>query len=883
MNHEFSIGHYRVTCKLGEGGMGEVWRGTDTRLNREVAIKVLPEAFAQDPERMARFRREAQVLASLNHPNIAAIYGIEERALVMELVEGPTLAERIAQGPMPLEEALEIARQIADALEAAHEKGVVHRDLKPANIKVTPDGRVKVLDFGLAKAMGTEPASGDPVSSPTLTMRATVAGVILGTAGYMAPEQAKGKAVDKRADIWAFGVVLCEMLTGQPLFTGETVSDSLAAVLTKEPDWERVPARARKLLQGCLEKEPKRRLRDIGDAWRLVDEAGQGGRQDVSRPGSFRWMAAALSIVLAAAAAGWWRATRPMEHPLTRLAVDLGPDAVPGLSTTIAISPDGRRLVFPVRGPDGAPHLATRLLDQARSTLLPGTKNGHDPFFSPDGQWIGFFNGTQVRKVSVQGGTAVTLSNFGSTQQQGGSWCEDGGVVTSLSLSSGLVRVPTAGGKPQTLTTLTPGELTHRWPQVLPGGKVVLFTASSNLSAMEDASIEAVDLRTGAVKVVQRGGYYGRYLSSGHLVYVHQGVLYGVPFDSGRLEERGAPVPLLDDLAGDSVNGGGQYDVSAAPSGAGTLVYLAGKPGIKSWYVAWLDNSGKTQPLIAAPNVYYNHAFSPDGRRLALDVGPKGTDIFVYDLPRATMLRLTFDGASDRPVWAPDGRHIIFQSNASRHALWWVRSDGAEQPELLLETRNLLVPWSLAPDGRRLACWEVNPEGYNGIWIVPLDTSDPDHPKAGKPEPFRRAQAGEMMPVFSQDGRWIAYRSNESGADEIYVRGSSGGGGHWQISAGGGLFAFWARNGRELFYETADNRIMLVDYTANGASFVPGQSRLWSDRRIFSPGRSNLDLAPDGNRFAVFQATDEPEGPPHLVFLLNFFDWLQRQTAAGGK
>jgi serine/threonine-protein kinase len=873
MGPQKTIAHYRITFKLGEGGMGEVWRATDTKLGRDVAIKILPEAFAQDAERMARFEREAKVLASLNHPNIAQIYGIEDRALVMELVEGETL-----HGPLPVETALNYAKQIADALEAAHEKGIIHRDLKPANIKVTSQDAVKVLDFGLAAV--AQPSTGDPGTSATLTISPTRTGMILGTASYMSPEQARGKAVDKRADIWAFGVVLFEMLTGQSLFPGDTVSDILAAVLTKEPDWNRVPPYLGKLLKSCLEKEPKRRLRDMGDVWRLL-EAPPAIEKMPRRSGVPRSVAAVLTIALAIAGVGWWRAARPLDRPLARLAVDLGPDAVTGLSTTVIISPDGRRLVFLVRGPDGKQQLATRLLDQSTPTLLPGTENARDPFFSPDGRWIAYFVGTQIKKVSVQGGTPATLSVIGTNQQLGGSWGEDGSIITSLSLSGGLMRRLASVAQPQVFTKLDAGELTHRWPQILPGGKTVIFTASASVSAMEEASIEAADLRTGAVKVLLRGGYFGRYLPSGHLIYVHQGKLFGVAFDPDSLAVRNTPVPVVDDLAADSINGGGQFDFSAAPAGAGTLIYLSGKSGIKGWSMALLDDLGKTQLLKAAPGVYYNHAFSPDGQRLAMDVGPRGTDIYVYDLARDTMTRLTFDRTSDRPVWAPDGKHIIFQSSEAGPGLWWVRSDGG-QPELLLRTKNVLVPWSLSPDGSRLACWEIKPLGPMGISILRIDASDSDHPKLGDPEPFGNPQYSEMAPVFSPDSRWIAYRSNESGADEIYV-GPATGRGHWQVSVGGGLFAFWSRHDRELFYETADNRIMVVDYTANGSSFVQGRPRLWCDRRVFSPGRSNLDLAPDGKRFAIFYTPEAVESPPRVVFLLNFFDYLQRQIATTGR
>jgi serine/threonine-protein kinase len=877
-----TIAHYRITAKLGEGGMGAVYRATDTKLGRDVALKVLPEAFASDPDRLARFTREAQVLASLNHPNIAAIYGVEDRTLVMELVEGPTLAERISEGPVPLEEALEIARQIGDALEAAHEKGVVHRDLKPANIKVTPEGRVKVLDFGLAKALSNDaPApTGDGVNSPTLTMRSTVLGMILGTAGYMAPEQAKGKPVDKRADIWAFGVVLYEMLTGQTLFEGETVSDTLAAVLTKEPDWERTPKKVRRLLRACLEKDPKRRLRDISDAWRLLDEAPE---EPPAAAAASRtpWIAVAAALAIAALAGWWvaWRATRPADHPLTRLSVDLGPDALVGPNLTAAISPDGRRLVFSMRGPDGKQQLATRLLDQEQATLLPGTEGGFDPFFSPDGQWIGFFTSGQMKKISVQGGAAVALCPV--SQAKGGSWGEDGNIITPLNHLAALSRVPAAGGTPQWLTKLAPGELTHRWPQVLPGGEAVLFTASPSSIAHENANIEAVSLKTGQIKVVQRGGYFGRYLPSGHLLYVHQGVLFGVPFDPARLEVRGTPTPLVQDVAANAISGGGQFDFSSS----GTLVYLPGKESAQAWQVAWLDSFGKMQPLLAVPRDYSLPRLSPDGRKLAFF---SGADIYVHDVERNTTTQLTFNANSRSPIWAPDGKHILFSNGSS---LAWTRSDGASEPQRLLQSPNAMLPWSISPDASRLAFHETSSETGTDLWTLPLDMTDPDHPKAGKPEPFLRTAADEIVARFSPDGRWIAYRSNESGSAQIYVRpfrvgAPAGSGGKWQISAAGGLYGIWSNNGRELFYETPDNRIMVVDYTVSGDSFIPGKRRLWSDRQIYYPGGSNLDLAPDGKRFVVFtmpETVGGQKGSVHVTMLENFFDEVRRRIPVGSK
>jgi predicted Ser/Thr protein kinase len=459
-----TIAHYKLAGKIGEGGMGAVYRGIDTKLDREVAIKVLPDAFANDPDRLARFTREAQVLASLNHPNIAAIYGVEERALVMEMVEGSTLAERSAAGALPLEDAAQIVDQLVDALEYAHEKGVIHRDLKPANIKVTPQGNVKVLDFGLAKALTTNMVTSDPASSPTLTMRSTTAGTVLGTAAYMAPEQARGQPLDKRADIWAFGVVVYEMITGTILFARPTVTDTLAAVLKEEPDWKAVPNPLDRLLRLCLIKDPRRRLRDTGDARALLEAETFETASTRVRRGVPPWVAAVLAAGLLTAGALLWRGSRMPERPLVRIGVDLGSDLLTGVNSTVAISPDGRRLVFPARGADGKQLLATRLLNETQTTLLAGTVNGIDPFFSPDGQWVGFFADGKLKKISVNGGATVDLCT--AVNPRGGSWGRDGYIVAALNLPGPLFQVPETGGTPKALTKLLQGEYTHRWPSI---------------------------------------------------------------------------------------------------------------------------------------------------------------------------------------------------------------------------------------------------------------------------------------------------------------------------------------------------------------------------------------------------------------------------------
>ena len=887
------LGPYEILYAIGAGGMGEVYQAHDTKLGRDVAIKVLPEAFAHDPQRMSRFQREAKLLASLNHPNIATIHGLEEsngtHYLVMELVPGETLRERVArEGALPVDEALAIARQIAEALEAAHEKSIIHRDLKPANVKVTPEGKVKVLDFGLAKAFAGEEAGSDPSNSPTLSQAATLPGVILGTPAYMSPEQAQGKQVDKRADIWAFGVVLYEMVTGRMPFRGQGVSETLAAVLKEEPLWDRVPAKVQGLVRGCLKKDPKQRLHDIADASLLLEETTQS--PDRANPGlrhsRVLWVAA-LAVVAVVPVWIAWRATRPVDRPLMRFSADLGPEAVKGANITAAISPDGTRLAFVARGSAGKEQLATRLLDQAQAKVLSGTENAADPFFSPDGLWIGFFADGKMKKIPVHGGAVVTLCD--APGPGGASWGGDGSIIATLTLSngSGLSRVAAAGGTPQAITKpREKGEVLHRWPQILPGGQDVLFTGNTVPAGYDDASIEVLSLRSGQWKVVQRGGYFGRYLPSGHLLYLHQGTLFAVGFNLDRLEIRGTPVPLLEDVAGNAAYGGGQYDVARN----GTLVYLSGKPSNAGWSIAWMDGTGKTQPLVAALGLYFFPRFSPDGKRLALAVGSFGNgDIQVYDWQRDTMTRLTFTQGIRRPVWTPDGKHIAFSlQSPSTSSIRWIRADGAGEAQVLLEVKGPLGVSSFSPDGTRLALAEGGGDTGLDLWTLPLDVSDPEHPKPGKPELFLRTPFDEYDPVFSPDGRWIAYTSRESGPNEVYVRPFPGPGGKWQISTAGGAHAMWSHNGRELFYESADNHIMAATYTAKADSFAPDKPRSLSNTQIFEPVafQSNLDLLPDGKRFAVIprpEATSEQQGSVHVTVLLNFFDELRRKLAPGTK
>jgi serine/threonine-protein kinase len=887
------LGPYEIVALAGAGGMGEVYRAKDTRLKREVAVKVLPEAFARDTSRMARFQREAEVLAALNHPNIAQIYGAEESALVMELVEGPTLAGRIQQDAIPLEEALEIARQIAEALEAAHEKGIIHRDLKPANIKIKPDGTVKVLDFGLAAVLQPSLTSGaDPADSPTLTIDATQAGTIMGTAGYMSPEQAMGKPVDRRADIWSFGVVLFEMLTGKRLFPGETTSEILAEVLKGDIDWGRLPSAPplaiRCLLKRCLDRDVKMRLQAIGEARIAIANAGKAPEPAETaslRPrfGAAGWIAAAV-LAVTAAVAGWnWpHSAQPAERPLVRLDVDLGPEiSLPspenlGLST-VALSPDGTRLAYLASSSAGPQHLFTRRLDQSRANELPGTNGAIGPVFSPDGQWIAFYADGKYNKISVQGGAVVPLANMPFA---GATWNEEGDLITGGPGS--LLRIPSGGGTATKVTEMSKGEFFAALPQALPGGKAMLFVSYPTLSAGQ-ARVEVVTLADGRRKTLVPGGTFARYLpttaGSGHLLYTIKETLFAVPFDLDRLEARGAPVPVLDDVAYQTFSGGAQLDVSRS----GTLVYRKGDGSkaqamaIIQWLTPAVGGANQKAPLLSKIGNYMLPRLSPDGSRLAMMSIDQGVmNLWVYDLRRDVMTRLTSGGIT-AVAWSPDGRHLVF--GTLKNGILWTRADGASEPRPLTGTSTNQSPWSITSDGKRLTYSEFASVGQ--IWTVPLEENNGEM-KAGKPEQFRKNSFTEMNATFSPDGKWLAYCSNATGTYEVFVQAFPDTGGRWQISNAGGTVPVWSPNGRDLLYQAGD-QIMAVPYTAKGDGFVAEKPRVWLEklggfRAGFGTG---WDLAPDGKRVAVVTPAETPAAPKQdheVVMLLNFFDELRRRV-----
>ena len=884
------LGPYEIVALIGTGGMGEVYRAKDTRLGRDVAVKVSKTEFSE------RFEKESRAVAALNHPNICTLHDVGSNYLVMELVDGPTLADRIAEAPIPLDEAIAIARQICDALETAHDKGIVHRDLKPGNVKIKSDGSVKVLDFGLAKVATESAISHD---SPTIISAPTQIGMILGTAAYMSPEQARGKAVDRRSDIWAFGAVLFEMLTGKALFQGETISDILVEVLGREPDLGALPAHIRPVVARCLRKDHRARWQAIGDVRIALEEA----RPDVVRhpaavPDSKRslipWgVAGALFLIALGASVTAWRAlhskTESSDAPLMRFDADLGRDSVVSSiysASFTTISPDGTRLVYAAHGPDGRQMLAVRLLNQTAGNLLSGTENGFDPFFSPDGQWIGFFADGKMKKTSITGSAPVTLCD--ALVPRGASWGEDGNIIAALTNTAGLFRVSAAGGTLRQLTRMRAGEATHRWPQVLPGGESVLFTSSSNLSSYDNGNIEAVNLKTGTITRVQQGGYFGRWLTSGHVVYMHEGVLFALPVKGASLKPAGSPVPVLEDIASITTSGAGQFDVSRN----GVFVYRSGKAGPQVWSLFLFGETAagavKATPFLGKAGAWYSPRFSPDGRKLALGIeGGNGLDISVYDFQNDVLSRLTFSGRENYdPVWTPDGRHIAFySSSATSSSIVWARSDGAGALQTLV-TGPEATPYSITPDSRRLAYYMQNSKGQFELWILSLDLTDPDHPKPGTPERFAPSQANEMHPAFSPDGRWIAYTSDESGSSEVYVRPypEAAAGGKWQISSGGGQVPVWSRDGKNLYFENLENRIAVAAYTVNGATFLANKPRIWSDRQIYAPtSDENFDVSPDGKKIAAMIPLESAagDGTVHATFLVNFFDELRRKVPAG--
>jgi Tol biopolymer transport system component len=844
--------------------MGEVYRARDTQLNRDVAIKVLPDLFATDPERLARFTREAQTLAALNHPNIAAIYGIEGNALVMELVDGEDLSTVIARGPLPLADALPIARQIADALEAAHEQGIVHRDLKPANVKVGSAGTVKVLDFGLAKGMGPDSGigSGNTLNSPTFTAHATQLGVILGTAAYMAPEQARGKAVDKRADIWAFGVVLFEMLAGRRPFDGEDITGVLARVLERDPDWALlppIPPALRSLLERCLAKDPRQRIRDMGDVRLALD-----GRTEAAAPSAvirerrqpLVWgLAVIAAAALALAALAWGSRPGAMPKATVRLTIPLAPGQE--LTSYPAITRDGQTVAYVAsRGTENA-QLYLRDLNAFDARVVPDSVGAREPFFSPDGKWIAFFAQGQLQKAEVTGGTPIRLAE--AAYPFGGTWNDDNTIIYAPSLGSGLLRVAASGGAVETLTRpdgATQG-YAHVFPQALPGGRSLLFTIWGQTRGSAVLSLDSrrwdivlPEPRFSAATFQPIAGSAGRLFLPDHAAG-----LKAAPFDAAHPATTSADTSVLADV---------YYEVETeslgwlAASNTGTAVYAPGNPTRAS--LVSVDREGKIEPLGDDRDEYREASFSPDGTKAVVR---HGVDLWIHDLQRGTRSRLTTgDGSSILALWSPDGTRIVFASN--RGGDWDIYaqpSDGSRSAEPLLKRPHDQFPLSMLADGTLLYT-EIDPKTGRDLWILSPD---------GKTTPLRvtpfNETAGQFSPGPANGRHWLAYSSDESGRNEIYVQAYPGGANRIPVSTGGGILPMWSPDGKELFYVTAE-AVVAVPMRADG-SF--GAARRLFDRSdfLFNHRFHSYGVSPDGKRFLMIQR-DPRSVPRQLNVILNW-------------
>ena len=870
--------------------MGEVYRATDSTLGREVAIKVLPQLLT-DPDRVGRLEREARTLAALNHPNIATIHGLEDaagaRALVMELVTGETLADRLSGSAqpsvMPFEEALRVARQIALALDAAHGHGIVHRDLKPANIKIRDDGTVKVLDFGLAKVLEAPKAEPFSVSeSPTITSPAmTQIGVILGTAAYMSPEQARGQAADTRADIWAFGCVLYEMLTGARAFAAASTAETLAAVLMREPDWTRLPAAIpspiRVLLRRCLEKDPRGRLGHMSAALLLIEELpslGAPPSSEVARPTRVLRrrvvLAWAAGLVLAAlAGVGAWLARRPPAAAVARTMVTSSGTTsltLGGFDRDVAITPDGSRIVY-----RGVNKLVVRALDSLEPRVLPTLSSPQGIFVSPDGEWVGFFDGSSALwKVPIAGGPAVKLASTGALFPRGAAWLEDDTIVYAYGGSGGLWSIPAAGGEPTRLTSVdsSKGESEHTSPEALPGGRAVLFTIGSP----DEGTIAALDLRTRTYAIVLRNARGPRYVASGHLIYAAGTSLLAVPFDPTRLAVTGNPVTALEQVAITPGSG-----VDGAVSRNGTLVYVPGASSLGDQRrLVWVDRQGREEIVTAPPRTYQMARLSPDGTRVALDVRDEDNDIWVWAFEPKTFTRLTSLPGNDMfPVWTNDSRRVIFNAvtdTRGQRALDWRLADGSAAAEHLLKVEAGIVDRPYAVFGSSLLL------GHNenlGILPLPVDPARKSLATAADVMPLLGTLSVEQNAEISPDGQWLAYQSNESGRDEVYVQPFPNvDAGRWPVTTGGGRTPLWSRNGDELFYGTLEGAIMSVRVQP-GTTWQHGSAVQVVGPGYFHAGEvyRTFDVSRDARRFLMIK---QIATPGDIVVVQNWHEELKR-------
>jgi Tol biopolymer transport system component/predicted Ser/Thr protein kinase len=888
-----TLGHYRVGEQLGRGGMGEVYLADDLNLNRKVALKFLPDIFTGDPERMARFEREAKLLASLNHPSIAAIYGLEQadgkRFIAMELVEGETLAQRIDKGPLPIEEALAVCRQIAEALEAAHEKGVIHRDLKPANVMLAAGDKVKILDFGLAKALADETQSVDSSQSPTITEAMTRPGVILGTAAYMSPEQAKGKSVDKRADIWAFGCILYECLTGKRAFEGETVTETLAAILKGEPNWKLLPPAAdvkvRHVLQRCLQKDVKLRYHDITDAWLEMEApVAQASEPPVAtRRFSLLWLAAYAAVMLLAGILigpplmKYFQPASPAPVVTATIKIEPGRTMQRPARTAMAFSSDGRFIVYSAieenSGSQAKPQLYLRRMDQPEAKTIAGTEGGINPFLSPDNRWVGFWADGKLKKVTVEGGATTTLCDVSSIF--GADWDRDNNIIFTDGAAAGLSIVSAEVGKPETLTKPDPKkeEYSHRLPSWIPNSKAVLFTGMRwQMDSQPWLGLLRMDTREW--HVLLQNAANARYVSTGHIVFLRQGTLMAVRFDPAKLEVIGQPVALMENVMQsfggnpDSNTGAGQFHISET----GSLIYAAGgiAPDLKNLLV-WVDQEGKEKAIPAKEFPFFCPRLSPpDGQRIAYSTYDREYNIWVYDLIKGTNSSLTSEGRAVYPIWTPDGKRLLFSWNRSLvNNLFWQHYDGSSPMERFTTSEFNQYPGSWSADGKTVAFVEARPDTAYDIAMLDVPSR--------RVTQFLNSQFNEQFPEFSPDGRWIAYSSNESKRDEVYVTPFPGADMKSQVSSEGGIQPLWAKNGKQLFYRWQD-QVWVVDVKTDGG-FATSKPHMLFEKSGYSSSGINrsYDLSLDGQRFLMVKREQRKPTPiTELTLIQNWFEELKR-------
>lgn len=867
--------------------MGSVYRANDTRLRRQVALKIVRSPFAEDADRIARLTREAQLLASLSDPHIATIHGLEEsdgvRFLVLELVPGVTLAERIADGPLEVHTALALAAQIVSAVEAAHARDVIHRDLKPANIKITPDGSVKVLDFGLAKALAPDSGPPAPAVASTLTSLGTAEGTILGTAAYMSPEQARGQILDQRTDIWAFGCILFEMLTGRAAFGCDTPSDTIVAILTRDPEWSRLPGEVsgsvRRLLRRLLVKDPQHRLRDIGDARIEIEDsliaaaepagasAGEHGAARTTRRNRVSLAGGIIAVAALAAAAAW--TLKPSPSPAGPSAVQFAlplpaGEHLEGLDfPAIAMSPVETHVVY-VASRGGQRRLLLRTLSALGAQPIPGTEGAMSPFFSPDGEWIGFFADGKLKKVQVTGGPVRTISD--APVGFGGAWERDGTIVYAPENGSALWQVPADGGTPHAITRLDAarGEFSHRWPEVLPEANAVLYTVGTE-GSWDDAEIVVQSLKSGERHTVVEGGTNPKYLPDGRLLYVRRGSVFAVPFDARTLRATAGATPVLTSVL-ESSDGAMELSVSRR----GSVAYVSGDSGNEGRTLVWADRQGNVQPIAAPERAYSSPRLSPDGRTLAVTVtGADRDDVWTYDIARNALAQITFEGGGS-PVWMRDGRRIIFSaSRGGPPGLFWKQADGSGPDERLTRRPRMGVPNSSSPDGRTVAFVEYDPSAGRHILLLDSD--------ARTVRPFLEGSpANDKAPAFAPDGQWIAYVSDETGRDEVYIASIKDPTRRLRISADGGSEPVWRRDGSELFFRSGNQMLAAQVATRPNLSVKPARMLFEAPFDTGAASRPAYDVSADGARFLMVTSA-ESDRPSHELRVI--LGWTARPHA----